>query len=104
MFPRTLYLRKRLAYQFRNVAIGESWQMADLARVVILARLTIHELHEAEEEIRSKHELIAGIEALTRLTRGRVNRSYRRNGMNRRGRADHSLPSCGLPQACSYIR
>jgi hypothetical protein len=36
---------------------------------MILARLTIHELHEAEEEIRGKHELITGVEASTRLTR-----------------------------------
>ena len=81
---RTLYLRRRLAYQFRSLAVSESWELADLARVMILVGLTVRELHEAEEDMRSDHELLIGLEGLTRLTQGRLRRPYKR-GFNRRG-------------------
>ena len=37
---RNLYLRSRLAYQLRNVAINESWELADLARTMVMVGLT----------------------------------------------------------------
>jgi len=82
---RTIYLHQRLAWQFRNLVIHGSWQLADLARVMIIVGLTIRELHEMEEDIRGTHELITGVEALTRLTRGRVSRPYHKRGANRKG-------------------
>jgi hypothetical protein len=82
---RNLYLRSRLAYQLRNVAIDESWELADLARTMVMVGLTIRELHQAEEEIRSEHKLIIGLEAFTRLVQGHVSRPYRRRTGNRKG-------------------
>jgi len=102
---RTIYLRRRLAWQFHNLAIGGSWQLADLARVMITLGLTIRQLYEMEEEIRGTHELITGVEALTRLTRGRVSRPYHRRGANRKGVwITVHLPSGFLSHVATYAR
>jgi hypothetical protein len=52
---------------------------------MILVGLSIRELHEMEEEIRGQHELIIGLEGLTRLARGRLSRPYHKRGVNRKG-------------------
>lgn len=82
---RTLYLGQRLAYHIRDMAVKESWEVADLARAMILTGLTIREIHDMEEEVRGRHELITATEVLTRLTRGRVSRRYSRRGYRREG-------------------
>jgi len=79
--------------------------MADLARAMIIVGLTIRELHEMEEEIRGTHELITGVEALTRLTRGRVSRPYHKRGMNRKGVwITVHLPAGFLAHVATYAR
>ena len=102
---RTVYLHHRLAWQFRNLAIEGSWQMADLARAMVIVGLTIRELHEMEEDIRGTHELMIGVEALTRLTRGRVSGPYHRRGMNRKGVWIRvHLPAGLLAHVATYAR
>jgi hypothetical protein len=87
------------------LAVSESWELADLARVMIIVGLTIRELHEAEGQMRNEHELIIGVEALTRLTRGRASRPYHRRGVSRRGIwVTVHLPSGFLRHVATYAR
>jgi predicted HTH transcriptional regulator len=87
------------------LAINESWELADLARAMILVGLTIRELHEMEEELRGQHELIIGLEELTRLTRGRSSRPYHKRGLSRKGVwITVHLPAGLLAHVATYAR
>ena len=67
--------------------------------------LTVRELHEMEEEIRGTHKLLIGVEALRRLTGGRVSRPYHRRGMNRKGVwITVHMPAGFLAHVATYAR
>ena len=91
--PRTLYLDERLAYHLRGLAKSESWELADLARGMIMVGLTMRHLHESESELGSNQRLIKAVDALNYLVRGAVGRRYSRRGRGRGVWMTVSLPA-----------
>jgi len=74
--PRTVYVDERLAYHLRELAKSESWELADLARGMIMVGLTLRNLHEAESEVGSMNRWITVTDALNHFLHGAVPRRY----------------------------
>jgi len=73
---RTLYLDERLVSHLREFAESESWQIADLARCMILVGLALRHLYEAESEVASTRRLITATDALQYFVHSAVSRRY----------------------------
>ena len=87
------------------MAVKESWQLADLARTMIIVGLTVRELHESEEQMHAERKLIVAVKELTRLTKGRASHPYRFRGVNRRGVwVTVHLPASLLAHVGAYAR
>jgi len=81
----TLYLSAGLARHFRGVAADGGWELADLARTLILAGLSFSLLHVAEGELASETRLIYEVREFTRTITGTVRRPYQTRSSSRRG-------------------
>ena len=76
--PRTLYIHEGLAGHLRGLAESESWELADLARGMILVGLALRHLYEAESELGSMEGLINATNALNYFVHRAVRRRYSR--------------------------
>jgi len=102
---RTIYLRPQLEYRLRSLAVRESWQLADLARTMIIVGLTVRELQKSLEEIGSEHKLVIAMKELTRVTRSSATHPYSFRGVNRRGVwITVHLPAGFLAHVVTYAR
>jgi len=99
---RTLYLDYRLVSHLRDFAKSESWQIADLARCMILVGLALRHLYEAESEVGSTQRLITATDALTYFARGAVPRRYSRRRGGRGEWVTVSLPAGFLKHVDTY--
>ena len=99
---RTLYLDYRLVSHLRHFAKSESWQIADLARCMILVGLALRHLYEAESEVGSTQRLIKAVDALKYFGRGAVPRRYSRHGRGHGVWVTVSLPAGFLTHVDTY--
>ena len=99
---RTLYLDGRLVHHVKRLAESESWQLADLARGMIMVGLTLRQLHEAESEIVSMKHFVTAKDALNYLVHGAVRRRYRRRGGRRGESVTVHLPAGFLKHLDMY--
>jgi len=101
---RTLYLDYRLASHLRDFAKSESWEIADLARCMILVGLALRHLYEAESEVGSTQRLITATDALKKHFAGGVPRRYSRRTSGQGVWMTVSLPAGFLQHVDSYAR
>ena len=99
---RTLYLDYRLASHLRDFAKSESWELADLARCMILVGLALRHLYEAESTVGSTKRLITAIDALKYFTHGTVRRRYSRRSGGQGVWMTVSLPAGFLKHVDTY--
>ena len=101
---RTLYLDYRLASHLRDFAKSESWELADLARCMILVGLALRHLYESESAVGSTQRLITATDALKYFTRGAVRRRYSRRSAGQGVWMTVSLPAGFLKHVDTYAR
>ena len=97
-----MYVDERLAYHLRELAKSESWELAELARGMIMVGLTLRNLHEAESEVGSMNRWITVTDALNHFLHGAVPRRYSRRGGGRRVWVTASLPTGFLKHVDLY--
>jgi hypothetical protein len=91
------------------LAARESWELADLGRVLIMMGLAFRELHDAEADVRrKKHRLFAAVKILNALTPrmgGGSRRPYRmRIGSSNSVWITVHLPAGFLTHVAKYAR
>ncbi len=101
---RTLYLDYRLASHIRKFAKSESWEIADLARGMILVGLALRHLYEAESKVASTQRLITTTDALKKYFAGGVPRRYSRRTGGQGVWMTVSLPAGFLKHVDQYAR
>jgi hypothetical protein len=101
---RTLYLNSGLVHHLKEFAESESWQVADLARGMILVGLALRHLYEAQSEVASSQRFITATDALKYFKRGAVPRRYRRRSGRRGETVTVHLPAGFLTHADAYAR
>ena len=103
----TVYLGGQLGRHLKERAESESWQLADLARGMIIAGLTFRHIYDSEKE-RSLERFVAATEALNFLGYGAGRRRYRPRGLGRGEWVTIHLPAGLLKQvavwACRHGR
>ncbi len=99
---RTLYLDYRLDSHLRDFAKSESWELADLARGMIMVGLALRHLYESESEVGSTKRLITATDALEYFAHGTVRRRYSRRGGGEGVWMTVSLPAGFLKHVDTY--
>jgi hypothetical protein len=97
----TVYLHGRLALHLKRHAESESWQLADLARGMIIAGLTFRHIYDSEKE-RSLERFVTATGALKFI--GPVRRRYSPRGLGRGEWVTIHLPLGFLKQVAMWAR
>ncbi len=97
----TVYLHGRLARHLKRHAELESWQLADLARGMIIAGLTFRHIYDSEKE-RSLERFVTATGALEII--GPVRRRYSPRGLGRGDWVSIHLPLGFLKQVAMWAR
>ena len=98
---RSLYLDFRLAHRLRELAKSESWELADLARGMVISGLTIRNLHGANP--RRMERFITATAALNYFSHG-AGRRYGARGKIRGQWVTVHLPAGFLKHVDLYAR
>src|SRR5208337_3923570 len=97
----TVYLHGRLARHLKRHAESESWQLADLARGMIIAGLTFRCIYDSEKA-RSLERFVAAEGALNFLGYGAGRRRYSPRGLGRGEWVTVHLPVGFLKQVAMW--
>lgn len=98
-----MYLGGQLSRHLKERAETESWQLADLARGMIIAGLTFRHIYDSEKQ-RSLERFVAATKALNFLSYGAGRRRYRPRRLGRGKWVTVHLPAGLLYQVAMWAR